>query len=306
MAAELVIPPKLAEAAVRWEGDAGRRWLERLPALVVEVAEQWDLDVAPPLEPGGNISWVAPVRRRSDDLDAVLKLQLPHPESDPEATGLRTWDGNGAVRLYEHDAARHALLIERCDPGRALVDEQGTDAAVTAGAELGARLHAVDVPADVPTLASVLDLWADELDARLARPYVDAGVARLVLDTLRTRPRSCRDNVLLHGDLNPTNVLSAQRSPWLTIDPKPMVGDPAYDGPRLVTQPDPLLADDPGGVLDRRLDIVSDSMGIDRDALVLWCLVGAVEMGASARSHGDDVTSVSLCRHVDLLTARLP
>ena len=35
--------------------------------------------------------------------------------------------------------------------------------------------------------------------------------------------------VLLHGDFHPGNVLAAAREPWLAIDCKPLVGDPAYD-----------------------------------------------------------------------------
>jgi streptomycin 6-kinase len=33
----------------------------------------------------------------------------------------------------------------------------------------------------------------------------------------------------LHADLHADNVLAAQREPWLAIDPKLYVGDPAYD-----------------------------------------------------------------------------
>jgi streptomycin 6-kinase len=35
--------------------------------------------------------------------------------------------------------------------------------------------------------------------------------------------------VLLHGDFHHANILSAEREPWLAIDPLPMIGDPAYD-----------------------------------------------------------------------------
>lgn len=304
--AELVIPPKLAATVVSWEGDGGRAWLADLPRLVAEVAEAWDLEVGAPFEPGGEISWVAPAHRSVDGLDAVLKVQLPHPESAPEADGLRAWGGNGAVRLYDHDRVRCTLLLEQCIPGEGLVEWGGKLDAVAAGAALGARLHAAAIPDGLPTLATVLDPWADELEERLAAgPLVDEGLARLALDTMRTRPRACPHNVLLHGDLNPTNVLSAARSPWLAIDPKPMLGDPAYDGPRLVTQPDPLATADPAATLARRLDVVSDVMGVDREALVAWCLVGAVEMGAWARSHGDIDAADRCAAHVALIASHL-
>jgi streptomycin 6-kinase len=306
MEGELAIPPKLAATVVSWTGDAGRAWLDDLPLLVDEVVAIWDLEVGPPYEPGGQISWVAPARRRGAGVDLVLKVQLPHPESAPEAAGLQAWDGDGAVRLHDHDPLRAALLVERCTPGLELVELGGTDDAVVAGAVLGARLHAAVIPEGLPTLASVLDTWADELEERLAQPYVDPGLARLAVDTMRTRPGEGSHEVLLHGDLNPTNVLSAERSPWLAIDPKPMVGDPAYDGPRLVTQPDPLATADAAGTLARRLDLVSEAMSLDRGALAVWCLVDSVEIGASARSHGDDGTAARRATLVDLIAAHLP
>ena len=305
--ADVPIPVRLAASASAWEGDRGRAWLTRLPTLVTEVAEAWDLELGPPFEPGGNISWVAPARRRSDGLAVVLKLQLPHPESDPEAAGLTAWAGRGAVHLHDHDPARCALLLERCRPGAGLLDEGGTEAAVVAGAELGARLHAAAIPEGLPTLASVLDRWADSLEERLDdRDFVDAGLERVALATMRSRPRGCAHAALLHGDLNPTNVLAAEREPWLAIDPKPMVGDPAYDGPRLVTQPDPLPTDDPAATVARRLDLVAEAMGVDRGALAAWSLAGAVEMGTFARGHGDHDGARRCARHVHLLAAHLP
>jgi streptomycin 6-kinase len=45
---------------------------------------------------------------------------------------------------------------------------------------------------------------------------------------LVTRDRTEND-VLLTTDLHAGNVLAAQREPWLVIDPKPFVGDVAYN-----------------------------------------------------------------------------
>ena len=301
-----MIPAKLAATVVTWEGDLGRRWLEQLPGIVGDVAAAWNLQLDWPFEPGGNISWVAPARRLSDGREVVLKVQLPHPESEPEAVGLRAWAGDGAVRLFDHDPDRCALLLERCRPGKALADEGGTPDAVRAGAALGARLHGVVAPDGLPTLAHVLDLWADDLECRVdGRPFADAGLGRLAIETMRARPRACTAPVLLHGDLNPTNVLSAEREPWLAIDAKPMLGDAAYDGPRLILQPDPLEHPDPAATIGERLAIVSDTMGVDRDALAAWCLADAIQIGTSARSHGDAGAASSCAAHATLIAPYL-
>jgi streptomycin 6-kinase len=303
----LRIPAKLSATSVAWEGEVAREWLARLPGLVAEVAERWDLEVGDPLEPGGNISWVAPVRRRTDGLDAILKVQLPHPESEPEAIGLRAWAGDGAVRLYDHDPERCALLIEPCRPGTGIDALGGPPDAVVAAAAIGARLHTTSVPDGLPTLEAVLADWADELEGRLEEgPAPDPGLARRVLTTMRERPRATAHQVVLHGDFNPTNLLSAEREPWLAIDPKPMLGDPAYDGPRIVTQPDPCQSADPAATLAERLAIVVDVMGVDREALLEWCLVGSIEMGTWARAHGDQEAASSCESHVALLAPLLP
>lgn len=304
---DLVIPAKLAATSVAWEGDHARAWLADLPRLVEEVTAAWDLEVGPPLEPGGHISWVAPVRRRRDDLHAVVKLQLPHPESDLEADGLRAWSGAGAVLLVDHDAERRALLIERCEPGTALIDEGGTPDAVEAGAAVGALLHRASAPHGLDDLETRLAAWADDLDRTIDWSTVpQRALAERALDTMRTRPAACRDQVLLHGDLNPTNVLTAEREPWLAIDPKPMVGDPAYDGPRLVLQPDPCSTAEPGRTLLERLEIVAETMALDHGALLEWCLVDTLEIGAFARARGDRVTAERCDAQALLLAPLLP
>ena len=59
-------------------------------------------EIGTPFE--AHISWVAPVTR-ADGTQAVLKINFPEPESEHEADALAHWDGLGAVRLLEHDAA---------------------------------------------------------------------------------------------------------------------------------------------------------------------------------------------------------
>src|SRR5262245_66267618 len=86
-------------------------WLAALPDLVAAAADEWDLTLGRPY-PDSHVSLVVPATCPSGD--AVLKVQLPHHESDHEAAALELWAGDGAVRLLAHDAERHTLLLERC------------------------------------------------------------------------------------------------------------------------------------------------------------------------------------------------
>ncbi|WP_341853908.1 aminoglycoside phosphotransferase family protein [Brachybacterium sp. GPGPB12] len=93
-------------------------WLARLPALVDEVLERWELTAPPPFRPGGSSAWVAPVRT-ADGAEQVLKVAWAHEESRDEAAGMRAWQGRGVAALFrsERRGDTAALLMERVQPG---------------------------------------------------------------------------------------------------------------------------------------------------------------------------------------------
>jgi streptomycin 6-kinase len=74
--------------------------------------------------------------------------------------------------------------------------------------------------------------WADEFESKLAagqRVDLGAGRAGAGIELFRSLPTTAEQAVVLCTDLHPENILAAGREPWLVIDPKPYVGDPAYD-----------------------------------------------------------------------------
>ena len=67
-------------------------WLDELPDLVAECAEQWELELETPVDTPHSL--VVPAG------DVVLKLNAPsHWEADQEPDALERWGGRGAVRL---------------------------------------------------------------------------------------------------------------------------------------------------------------------------------------------------------------
>jgi streptomycin 6-kinase len=76
------------------------------------------------------------------------------------------------------------------------------------------------------------------------------------------------DVVLCHQDLHGGNILRAEREPWLAIDSKPIVAEPAYDAVALVRDAQPTPAQ-----LRRRLDLLSELLGLDRERIRLWGIV---------------------------------
>lgn len=278
--------------------DGGPAWLAKLPAIVDDLRERWNLTLGKPFH-GGSCSWVAPVRL-SDGGESVLKVNWPNRESAGEAEALRLWDGRGAVRLLREDHGQYALLIERCDPGDLLADADHIPAhdRLLVGARLLNELWSAPVPTPGETaledLADVTAEWADLLDERMERhkadlaDRLDPGLAAQAAHLLRDLPRTARRRVVVHGDFNPGNILAARRRPWLAIDAKPMIGDPAYDLSRLLLQiDDPFNHADPRAVLAERYTLIADVIGEDTARLTAWALAREVESALSAVDTGD-------------------
>jgi streptomycin 6-kinase len=274
---------------------AGQAWLAALPSLVRDLADEWELDLGTPW-PGGQAAWTAPATT-STGRAVVCKVGWPHDEAAGEAAALRHWDGRGAVRLLRHDRARWAMLLERCSPGTALRDDPAPLVdRLAAGCDVLRRLWAVPAPdpplsvAEVPRLQDVAAAWAALGERRLAQTgnRYDRGLARDGLALLRTLPHDTDVAVVLHGDANPGNLLLDEGHGWVAIDPKPMLGDPAYDPWPLVTQlGDPFRDPDAGQVLAHRYELAAGLLGQSSPRLLAWSVARAVEMALWQDAHGD-------------------
>ena len=272
------VPEDFARTQASLRGEAGLAWLNRLPALTGELARRWSLRVE---DPFANLSynWVAPALRE-DDAPVVLKLSFPgDKEFRTEAAALAAFDGRGICRLLELDLDRGAMLLERLQPGGPLA-EVGDDEEATAAAAGVMRKLWRPAPPDhgFPTVSD----WSEGF-RRLRRRYgggtgpmpgaLVAEAEALVAELLA----SGGEPLLLHGDLHQENILSAGRGPWLAIDPKGVVGEAAYDTAALLHNPVVTLdAPDPKRLLERRLDVLSGELGLDRARVHAWGLAQAV------------------------------
>jgi streptomycin 6-kinase len=79
--------------------------------------------------------------------------------------------------------------------------------------------------------------------------------------------------VLLHQDLHGDNVLSAEREPWLAIDPKPLVGEREFGIAPIVRSCE--LGHSKPDVLGRFDRLVSD-LGLDRERARGWTIAQTI------------------------------
>ena len=271
------IPQNFIETTQDLYGVDGTEWLSKLPMLIADYAERWSLTVAPPFE---NLSYnyVAPARR-SDNIPVVLKTGFPNPELSCEIDALRLYDGHGMVRLLETDPEQGVMLLERLEPGMMIADLDNDTTATQIAAQVMRQLWC-PVPDEhsFPTVAQ----WAQGLRRLRAEfdggcgpfPQVLVEAAESLFNDLLS---SMDQTVLLHGDLHHYNILSASRQPWLAIDPKGVIGEPAYETGAWLRNPLPLMTwPRPERVLARRIDQFADELGLDRERIRGWGLAQAV------------------------------
>jgi streptomycin 6-kinase len=260
----------------------GAGWLNQLPRLIADIERRWSVQVQPSF-PNLSYNYVAPARL-ADGTAVVLKAGFPRPELHCEIEALRFYDGQGMVRLLRAEPEQGIMLLERLQPGTPLIPlALGDDEAATRrAARLMQQLWRPAPGGDIfPTVAE----WGLGFERLRAEFNGRTGPfpAKLV-DTAEQLfaglLASADAPVLLHGDLHHENILQAKRRPWLAIDPKGVVGEPAYEVGALLRNPIPHIFEESPDNLRRRqarrLDILAEMLNIDRQRLWGWSLAQAV------------------------------
>ena len=213
---------------------------------------------------------------------AALKLLKPG-AGDDEAQGgamLAWYGGHGAARVF--GLAPDAVLMEWLD-GETLGDVARAgrdDAATLLLAEAVERLHArrVAPPPELTPLrrrfASLFRLGPDAWPEK-ARPLAARATA-IAQDLLDANAPAQP----LHGDIHHDNILrSGDR--WLAIDPKGLVGDPAYDYANSFQNPeraDALVLD--AARVARHATALAERTAIPRRHLLAWAVAHTALSGA--------------------------
>jgi len=273
MRADVVVPPALTTAMTAIHGDRGARWCADLPELVGHHADRWGLELEEPFE--ADYHWVAP--GRCGPVEIVLKLGIPTAEQElhREAGVLAAWDGAGAVRLLEaalDEAEAVALLLERVRPGTDLAGMPDDEALPLLGAT-GRVLHS----SAIARPAAALDPTA-LTDLRTGHPALPSAVTTAAADRLEDLLTTAAAPVLCHGDLHHGNVLLGEGGP-VAIDPRGVWAEPALDVSVAMLNPLGTLPSDRSvlaPLLERRLPLLCDAMGVEVDRGRAWTAVYAV------------------------------
>ena len=257
-------------------------WLDRLPDVLRNLEHRWSLTLDAPFDDEEvSCSYVA-AALCADGTRAVLKIGMPHMEGEHEIHGLRFWDGDPTVRLLMADDDLGAMLLERCEPGTVLRALPECEQDVVISGLLRRLWRAPSAQHPFRPLSALAAYWSDEALAHFEQ-WPDTGLVREGLRLLTELPRTEPIELVLATDLHAGNVLRAERHPWLVIDPKPFVGDPAYDATQHLFNCSARLRSDPDGMIRSFADL----LGVDHERVRLWTFARAAAEPRGDWSNGD-------------------
>ena len=281
------IPAAFARYTTEREGESGKRWLAKLPVLVEDLVRRWDCALDGEVMHGG-VGIIVPVHQPAHERAAVLKVSFPHPGNVAEPDAFVAWAGNGAVRLFERADEDFAMLLERAGT-TTLAESRTGDEVVRIAAQLNRRLATPATSDALPRLRDRVVQWEQELHQSTVE-FANALPSEIVDAALATVRElgSEQPELMVHGDLHPRNILAADREPWLAIDPKGYVGDPAYDGGNLLKSH--LFAlleeDDLDRAVLRTVRVFAEAAELEYERVRRWAQFHAVEASFWGRRHG--------------------
>ena len=269
------LPERFRQNILDLHGAKGAEWLEDLPVLIKEIAENWSLVVGG-FFPNLSFHFVAPCLC-ADGTKAVLKVGFNEPDSIvfSEAKMLELLQGNGAVKLLRFDKNRCALLLERLTPGEDLTalcrknDEQATAIAI----DVMKKISRVSVKTnEFPDLKKWTASFRKAENTDFSQSHFQK--AQRIFDELT----GASESRLLHGDLHHQNILSAEREPYLVIDPKGIIGDIGFEIAVFLNNPRSWILTNPKRreILDKRIRQFAGDFEIEPLELRKWAYAEAV------------------------------
>ena len=254
-------------------GHAVEGWFTQLPAALVTLADRWHLILGTQI-PYGGVSMVFRCRL-GDGRQAVLKVSPDRARIAEETASLRAWRTVHVPRVIGSDEALGALLIEVIEPGDPLETRPGLASAETV-AELVSALHQGTPSPSFPRVEQRVDaLFRSSGSIYQRYPALTVVISKETF----ARGRALADrlarlkhrDVLLHGDLTPSNILiGGEQRGLVAIDPTPCVGDAAFDVVDLV-----LWRANSIGTIERRAERLAVTMDVDESVIFSWCVAFA-------------------------------
>jgi len=283
-------------------GDEADAWLDALPGLLRDVRDRWSVQLEQPAGSDGT-------RLRMDVARAgePASLEVTYPDGWWTETthALASWNGEGTVRLLEHDP-RGARLLERHEPGTALRAEPDERVSLREATDVCDRLWIPD-PGGITPVTAEVRAWASSLEARhirVGRPF-ERELVRSAVDLFGTLGPTQGERVLLHGDLHLRSLVLANGR-RVALDPQPLVGEPAFDAASLLRDaPEELIVDVDGGRKRVRLrfEVLTEQLRCNPGRVRGWAFATSIDQAVWCCEQGDQALGATVVEVARMIRA---
>lgn len=269
--------PAFEDRIIAVHGQTGQRWLKSLPKLQEKLAQCWSLSDIQPIQ-DLSYNYLA-FATNPEYKSVVLKLGVPHLELETEIQALHVFNGNSTVRLLKTDTSLGALLLERILPGDNLLSIQDDLESTRIAARLMSNIWK-PAPSEIafPTARDWCQGFQRYLDKHHNNGPLPPDLVEQATNLSNKLLANSEKQFLLHGDLHHMNILRKKDQTWIAIDPKGIIGEPAFEVGALLLNPVPDLVSWPDleEVQEQRLIILEEILNISKKRLADWSFVRAV------------------------------
>ncbi|MCF6776064.1 phosphotransferase [Thiotrichales bacterium 19X7-9] len=250
-------------------GQKGKTWLDLLPDRIQQIKDQYHLTKPQPIE---NLSFNYILKGFQNGQAIILKIAIDEKSLENEADALEAFQGFYTPKIYAKE--KDFLILTQAIPGDTLKNHfpnKEIDSIEIFCGVLNA-LHQVKLPNNHSFQS--IEKWLVALDKDYDIPLKYLSKARILYkELLKTQAKE----ILLHGDLHHDNIIKHQND-WMMIDPKGIIGEPAFDVCAFIRNPIPDLLEqnNPKAIIDQRIVHCARLLNLSEDRINKWFFVEAV------------------------------
>ena len=221
----MVFRNSLSQNMKNIHGESGDAWVANLPIYIDALCKKWDLSCVTPVD-NMTFNYVAKAISNMNQA-VVLKIGYDKKSVVDEMRALRYFNGDGSIELVDYDDKYNALLLQQAVPGLTLksLNQTHVDTVLDCYVEVMQALHSKPLASNhgYPHISD----WLMVLDNAAPENFPPLVLNKAI--EIKNRLLKTSDTKLfLHGDLHLDNILQ-NGSQWIAIDPKGVVGDPAFE-----------------------------------------------------------------------------
>ncbi|WP_457766607.1 aminoglycoside phosphotransferase family protein [Coxiella burnetii] len=288
--------------AINVWGENGKSWLNQLPGIIKQLSDYWSLRGIQPID---NMSYNYVAKAvQNDQLPVVLKISCDKQLIENESRALKSFNGQGSVRMLDMHHELNALLLEQAIPGNLLKSDYPGNIknTIKVYASVVNALASCPEPSDEHTHVSKWCEALDRINDDQIRPHF-IRKAKVLRDFLLS---SATTEYLCHADLHLENIIN-HGNRWLSIDPKGIIGEMAFEAAAFdfIDQNEWSEPDTIQDKMITRVSLLANVLAIDQERLFAWVFLRAIISAQwFIEDNGDPAEMLNLGSVIDPLLTR--